>query len=132
MNFSYRGRFSRLLLTVVAGVSLFWGCAALKPQPKPLAAVVVHISEEYANVNTDLGEDRLASIGIKHGTLFTATYHGHGIEVLLGSSYSDVPKGDWIAQIEEDGNMQLAISFGHAAIELGCAVGDTLFVHAPK
>ena len=121
-----------LLLTLVLGVGLLSGCAALKPQPKPLPAVVVNISEEYANVNTDLSAERLASIGITHGTRFTATYHGHGVEALLGSSYSDVPKGDWIAQVEEDGTMQLAISFGHAAIELGCAVGDTLFVYAPK
>jgi hypothetical protein len=27
--------------------------------------------------------------------------------------------------------MQLAISFGHAATELNCSVGDTLFVHPP-
>lgn len=120
------------LLCVVALASLAGGCAALKPAPKPLPAVVVYISEEYANVNTDLTQDRLASIGITHGTRFTATYRGHDVEALLGSSYSDVDRGDWIAQIEEDGTMQLAISFGHAAIELGCNVGDTLFVQAPR
>ena len=121
-----------VLLSAVVLASLAGGCAALKPTPKPLPAVVVYISEEYANVNTDLTQERLATIGITHGTRLNVTYRRHDVEALLGSSYSDVERGDWIAQIEEDGTMQLAISFGHAAIELGCNVGDTLFVQAPR
>ncbi|MBT6629029.1 MAG: hypothetical protein HOB49_18585 [Gemmatimonadetes bacterium] len=108
------------------------GCAALKPEPKPLPAVITYISEEYLNVNTDLSEDRLAAVGITAGTSFASTYEGRTVKALLGTSYSDVERGEWIAQIEEDGNMQLAISFGHAAMELDCSVGDTLFVHPPK
>lgn len=111
---------------------LLAGCATLKPTPKPLPAVVVYISEEYLNVNTDLSEERLASAGITVGTRFTATYRGDDVQALLGTSYSDVPRGDWIAQIQEDGTMQLAISFGHAAMELGCDVGDTLWVQPPR
>ena len=47
---------------------------------------------------------------------------------LLGKSYGDVARGDWVALIEEDGNLQLALRFGHAATEIGCAVGDTLYI----
>ncbi len=98
-------------------------------QGKALADI--RISEEYANINTDLSAESLTAAGITQTTVFTATFKGRQITALLGSSYSDVNRGDWIAQIEDDGNMQLAISFGHAATELNCSVGDTLFVHPP-
>ena len=116
-----------LLTLLTAGCEIF-GQRAKDP---PLAAVVVRISEEYANINTDLSAKSLTAAGITQTTVFTATFKGRQITALLGSSYSDVNRGDWIAQIEDDGNMQLAISFGHAAIELNCSVGDTLFVHPP-
>ena len=116
-----------LLTLLTAGCEIF-GQRAKDP---PLAAVVVRISEEYANINTDLSAESLTTAGITQTTVFTATFKGRQITALLGSSYSDVNRGDWIAQIEDDGNMQLAISFGHAATELNCSVGDTLFVHPP-
>ena len=116
-----------LLTLLTAGCEIF-GQRAKDP---PLAAVVVRISEEYANINTDLSAESLTAAGITQTTVFTATFKGRQITALLGSSYSDVNRGDWIAQIEDDGNMQLAISFGHAATELNCSVGDTLFVHPP-
>jgi len=96
-----------------------------------LSAHVVRISEEYANINTDVSEETLVQYGITHQSTFAVKYRGQMISALLGKSYSDVPKGDWIALIEEDGNLQLALSFGHAATELGCVVGDTLYIEKP-
>lgn len=117
-----------LLMALTAGCAIF----GQGSRDLPLTAVIVRISEEYANINTDLSAERLAAAGITQKTMFTATIKGRQITVLLGSSYADVPRGDWIALIEEDGNMQLAISFGHAATELGCSVGDTLFVQPAR
>ena len=126
-RFSTTGWFA-LLLTVSIN-----GCAVTyKLEPKPLPAVIIYISEEYLNINTDLSQERLTAVGITAGTSFAATYEGRTVQALLGTSYSDVERGEWIAQIEEDGNMQLAISFGHAAMELDCSVGDTLLVHPPR
>ena len=96
--------------------------------PSPIPAVVVSISEEYANINTDLSEDQLAAYGITHGSNLVAHYNEQTIQALLGRDYSDVPRGAWIALIEEDGTLQLAISFGNAATQLGCAAGDTLYI----
>jgi S-adenosylmethionine hydrolase len=126
-RFSTTGWFA-LLLTVSIN-----GCAVTyKLEPKPLPAVIIYISEEYLNINTDLSQERLAAVGITAGTSFTSTYEGRTVQALLGTSYADVERGEWIAQIEEDGKMQLAISFGHAAMELDCSVGDTLLVHSPR
>ncbi len=95
-----------------------------------LTANVVRISEEYANINTDVSGAQLSTWGVGHKQLFTVRFKGHSVRPMLGQDYSDVPRGDWIALIEEDGMLQLAISFGHAATEIGCSVGDTLYIQA--
>lgn len=110
----------------------FWSQASAGKSHPHIAAKVTRISEEFANINTDLSETVLATHGIAVGQRFTAKYKGRTIQALLGKDYGDVPKGDWIALIEEDDNLQLAISFGHAATELGCTVGDTLFIAVPQ
>ena len=93
-----------------------------------LPAKVVRISEEYANINTDLSGIELSKHGITDQKIFTVKYRDRTIRALLGTRYGDVARGGWVALIEEDGNLQLAISFGHAATEIGCAVGDTLYI----
>ncbi|MDA0337221.1 MAG: SAM-dependent chlorinase/fluorinase [bacterium] len=108
---------------------LLAGCAGLWPgHTRPLSAHVVNISDEYANINTDLSEQRLAAAGITHGSTFQARLRQQRIEVMLGKGYKDVERGEWVGLIEEDGALQIAISFGHAATVLECAVGDTLFI----
>jgi S-adenosylmethionine hydrolase len=95
-----------------------------------LMAKVVRISEEYANINTDLNGVELGKYGITDQKIFTVKYGERTIRALLGKDYSDVAKGDWVALIEEDGNLQLAISFGHAATDIGCSIGDTLYIES--
>ena len=96
-----------------------------------LEARVVRISEEYANINTDVGRAELGELGIVDKSVFTVKYGDHTIRALLGKGYGDVARGGWVALIEEDGKLQLAISFGNAATEIGCAVGDTLYIKRP-
>ena len=53
---------------------------------------------------------------------------------MWGKDYSDVPRGDWVALIEKESEdattdyLQLAISFGNAATDINCAVGDVLHI----
>ena len=96
-----------------------------------LLVTVTRISEEFANINTDVSDTTLAEHGITHGVTFSAKFGDRTIEPFLGKDYKDVPKGDWVALIEDDHKLQIAISYGHAATELGCTVGDTLYI-APK
>lgn len=93
-----------------------------------LPALVVRISEGFANINTNMSGTTLSAYGITLQKTFTVKHKDRTFRALLGKSYSDVAKGDWVGLIEEDGNLQLAISFGHAATEIGCAVGDTLYI----
>lgn len=106
------------------------GCATT-PMPdrtQALPAHVVRISEEFANINTNVSEKTLKAYGIEQETEFSVTFKGQKFRALLGEDYSDVERGDWIALIEDDGNLQLAISFGNAATEINCTVGDTLYI----
>ena len=128
------------LMGLLAFALLSTGCRSTMPQTDSratLTARVVSISQEYANINTDVNEEALAAMGIVRGTQFTAALGQERISALLGSDYSDVPRGDWVALIERDERdstrtyLQLAISFGNAATEIGCAVGDTLYIEQP-
>ena len=132
MNASARFRLLPLLLCVWATSCVPGPWTSDTPHADPaLPALVVRISDEYANINTDVSSGALARYGIVHGDTFSVRYREHRLRVLLGKDYSDVPRGDWIGLIERDGDkdyLQLAISFGNAATEIGCAAGDTLYV----
>ena len=124
------------MTTRLLAVALLWlmaaGCAHFSQSASDdspyLQTHVVRISEEYANINTDLSGKTLAKRGIVLQQSFQVRYKDREFSALLGADYSDVEHGDWVALIEEDGNLQLAISFGNAATELGCVVGDTLYI----
>ena len=124
-------RSQRQLLWAGCLVTLAAGCASCRfnnPPVLPLVANVVEIREEYANINTDLSGRRLEIVGITQGSTFAVRFRDDRIEVMLGQDYNDVDRGEWVGLIEEDGNLQIAISFGHAATVLECVAGDTLFV----
>ena len=96
-------------------------------------AKVLTVSEGYANINTDITEPHLTEHGIVQGTKFEVMFENHTMKALLGKTYSDVDKGKWIALIEEDGKLQIAISFGHAATDINCKAGDTVYIKSqPK
>ncbi len=98
------------------------------PEDGVLQTKVVRISEEFANINTDLTGAVLAQHGIVVGTTFQFRYKDQTFGVLLGENYGDVDKGEWVGLIEEDGHLQLAVSYGNAATDIGCVVGDMLYV----
>ena len=89
---------------------------------------VIGIGKSYANIQTNISRIPLDTLRIGRRTHFRMTYGDKEFKVLLGDDYSDVPKGDWVALINEVGNLEIAISFGHAAKELQCQVGDVIFI----
>ncbi|MFT5090508.1 MAG: S-adenosylmethionine hydrolase [Planctomycetota bacterium] len=120
---------ARMLLPLFLSL-LAAGCTTI-PKPdltRPLPAHVVRISEEYANINTDIHKKTLKAYGIEQQAQFSVTFKEQKFRALLGEGYGDVERGDWIALIEEDDTLQLAISFGNAATEIGCSIGDTLYI----
>ena len=123
------------LLGVVVSGCAFWskigGDTSGDGANDYLEARVVRISEEYANINTDVGRVELGKLGIRDKSVFRVRYGDRAIRAFLGKGYGDVAKGEWVGLIEEDGKLQLAITYGNAATEIGCAVGDTLHIERP-
>ena len=116
----------------ILGAAMLVGCAHLAPDPNETASLLVanvtRISEEYANINTDLSGKMLARRGIVLDRTFKLRHKDRTLRARLSTDYGDVERGEWVALIEDDGNLQIAISFGHAATELGCVTGDTLYI----
>lgn len=123
-----KGHVSRLLCSLTVGALVLSACAALRPgtAPETLTAQVANISSEYANINTDLSQEALAMVGIVHGSTFRVRFGDDSVDVFFGKTYEDVARDEWVGLIEEDGTLQIAISFGHAATVMGCTAGDTL------
>lgn len=104
--------------------------AADSDADEPIMATIVRIPEGYRNLNTDVSGAPLSECGIVPGSVFGVRFRDRTFTALLGEDYSDVPEGEWVGLIEENGKLQLAISFGDAAAQLGCAVGDTLYIRS--
>ncbi len=116
-------------ISLILILNVFVASALADHHARPeLMITVTRISEEFANINTSVSDTTLAEYGITHGDTFAARFRDRTVEPFLGRDYKDVPRGDWVALIEEDHRLQIAISYGHAATELGCAVGDTLYI----
>ena len=120
-------RIAALSLTTAFLFAFLPGCTT---EPVWFPVKVVRISKEYANINTNVTEPQLAAHGIRHGTKFNVKFKDRTMEALLGKKYTDVSKGDWVALIEEDGKLQIAISYGHAATDIACTEGDTLYIES--
>ncbi len=119
-----------LRMSLVLSAAILSACAILPRGENFFEANVVRISEEYANINTDITAPVLAEHGIVQGSRFNVKFKTRTMQALLGKTYSDVEKGEWIALIEDDGKLQLAISFGHAATAIDCKVGDTIYIES--
>ena len=85
-------KYAVYLVSLLALTLLSTGCRSTMPQADPKATIsarVVSISQEYANINTDVSEEALAALGIVRGTQFTAAFGRERISALLGSDYGD-------------------------------------------
>lgn len=87
---------------------------------------VVAIDDEYGNIETDLGPAAIEELGLSMGDTFPVGAGDNEVKVYLGSTYSDVPRGDWVAFITSGGNLQIARNFENAAATLDVKVGDTI------
>ena len=119
------------LLMLALSLAFVQGCTMLRSASAPdlpLTANVIRISDEFANINTDVSGKTLAAAGIDRGSMFRAHFGDESIDVFFGDDYGDVDRGKWVGLIETDGKLQLAVSFGHAATVLGCDVGDHLLI----
>jgi len=117
---------------ILALILLIGGCSiARKEEPVWFPAKVTRISKEYANINTNIAEPQLSEHGILQGVLFNVRFKDRIVAPRMAKTYTDVDRGRWVALID-DGKLQIAISFGHAATDISCKEGDVVYIQSQK
>jgi hypothetical protein len=89
---------------------------------------ITRIHPKYGNLDTEFTPSDAERIGLKKGEPFTLRFGDKQFKVLLGATFSDVPKGEWIAFFQQDGLLKIARNFESAAALLGCKVGEMIFL----
>lgn len=112
------------LLLFVTGICLI----ANADPANSIQGHITAINEQYGNIDTDLTAQDMMKLDVKQGDSVTITAGNKHFSVYLGTTYSDVPKGDWVAFLTTDGTIRFARNFDNAARALGVNVGDTISI----
>lgn len=111
----------------VALVLLLVAHVAAAADANQVQGKITAINATYGNIDTDIKPESLAPLGIKEGDSVTLTFGDKKFDVYIGESYSDVPKGDWVAFITtSNGTLRIARNLDNAARSLGVKEGDTI------
>lgn len=90
--------------------------------------LVIDITHNHGNVFIDFQESDFAHLGIHTGDRFSLTIDRVTVEVHYGTTFPDVPKGDWIAFPTAEGDTIVAINFGNAFEQLEPTIGDAVTI----
>ena len=106
----------------------------LAPEPRASAmtlengagrAAMTQRNPLFGNITLDFQASDFAQLGIARGDNFTLEFGGKRIPVRLGTTYSDVPRGQYVAFFDAEDRLLIAINYGNAADALGIIVDDT-------
>ena len=85
------------------------------------------ISEEFANINTNITSAQLMEVGFISDGWVSVTHNDQTVVMPMVKDYSDVAEGAWLARIDE-GTLQIAINKGNAATDIGVTVDDVVHI----
>lgn len=111
---------------LIALFLLFSALIATAAEPRQIQGTVEDIAASYGNIDTSIVAAAFATLGVKQGDSFQVAFSGKHFSVYLGDTYSDVPKGDWVAFMTADGKLRIARNMDDAAQALGVKKGDTI------
>jgi hypothetical protein len=104
-----------------ASVALFADGAA--------TAKIIKCASSGGSCDTEFTAADLASLKIPPRSRFQVACKGKTVTVLYGTTYSDVPKGEWVAFIRaEGGRLRIARNYADAVSVLGCKVDDSIAI----
>lgn len=89
---------------------------------------VTRVDLPFGNLDTSLLEPDVESLGIAIGNSFQVRCQDKVIDIVLGSNYGDVPRGEWVAVFSMQGTLKIARNFASAAEASGCKAGDSVFI----
>ena len=131
-TFHARDIFGPAAAHLVSGVSLE-SCGPKADKmvrlPRPVATVMANQAkgqvlyiDHYGNILTNIPGSELSKL--KPGQLLSLTLHGKNLSVPFLRTYAEGPADRPFALINSDGELEIAITKGHAAKDLGAKVGD--------
>lgn len=91
-------------------------------------AKVSTVHPSYGNVTTTFVQSDLTQLGILLQSYFHVGFNQNKFRVYLGTAYSDVKKGEWIAFYTAEGYLQVARNFDNAAKALECTKDDLIYI----
>jgi len=91
---------------------------------------VIDLTESHGNVFIDFGTADFARLGIATGDDFRLTIGEVVVIVRYGTTFADVPVGDWISFPTAEGDTIIAINTGNASEQLKGTIGDEVRVEA--
>lgn len=100
-------------------------------KPARLQAWVSDISPTYGNFEISMTTASLDRIGLELGDRFRLWTGEEAFEVRWANTYTDVPRGNWVAFENEFGLIQVAINHGDAAGAADIATGEAVQVSLP-
>lgn len=109
-------------------VPLFFVAFSCAADSEIFDARVASVETEYTNIDTNLSIAKLKENGMQLGDQIQFEHQSRVMYATYGAEYTDVKRGGWIATENEDGTLELAISFGGACEEINCKVGDPLLI----
>ncbi len=89
---------------------------------------IIDISPNYGNIFINLNTEDFTKLGIQRGMTFQLSIGEKTTEVVYGTTYSDVEKGEWVAFPTADNVTRVAINFGNASEALDAHIDDTISV----
>jgi pimeloyl-ACP methyl ester carboxylesterase len=87
---------------------------------------VAKVNPFYGNLTLDLLQSDLSKLGIKRGDRFRITLGKTTAEILYGSDFSDVARGEWVAFIDSEGRVFVSKNWENAAASTGVREGDAV------
>ncbi|SVA82208.1 uncharacterized protein METZ01_LOCUS135062 [marine metagenome] len=91
---------------------------------------ITEVSSDFGNINTNIIMKDLEILGIDRRDSFNIMCGNKTVKVVFGTTYSDVPRGEWIGFISWEGILRIARNFENAAQALGCKTGDRVLITA--
>ena len=91
------------------------------------------IDSTFGNLSTTFVGADWTRLGIAIGQIFHLEINGKVYQASLVSTYTDVPKGHWLAFRSADGYFTIAINFDNAAQRAGVlSPSETIFISNPQ
>lgn len=121
-----------ILVFLFSAMLAFTSCATFQQEAEeqiplpPLESTVAAI-DKYGNLTLQMGKEELLGFGYEVGDITEITVGSLSFEAPIGTSYSDVDKGNFLIRLNQ-GSVMLAINYGDLGKASSAVVGSPVLI----